>query len=93
MNGMSVQEKLGVNKYELDEYTHITIDKEMCRGGCDGRICLKICPAGVYTEKGDEIAVDHAGCLECGTCYVACPRSAIRWEYPHGGFGVVYRNG
>ena len=42
-----------------------------------------------------EISFDYAGCLECGTCRVVCPRSAeaLKWSYPRGGFGVQFRFG
>ncbi|MDH7479765.1 MAG: ferredoxin family protein, partial [Syntrophomonadaceae bacterium] len=44
--------------------------------------------------KDGEISFDCAGCLECGTCRVVCPRpGAIEWNYPRGGFGIVYRYG
>jgi len=93
VNGMSVPEKLSINKYELDESSHITVNQQVCKEVCKNRICLFICPAKVYTEKNGEIFVDHAGCLECGTCMVACNNKAIQWKYPEGGFGIVYRNG
>lgn len=54
-----------------------------------------ICPAGCYktTDSGQvEIAVD--GCLECGTCRVLCgPSGEVEWEYPRGGFGVMFKFG
>ena len=93
MNGMSVPEKLSVNKYELDECSHITIDREVCRRQCKNKVCLFICPAKVYNEQNGEIIVDHAGCLECGTCSIACIQKALKWKYPSGGFGIVYRHG
>jgi ferredoxin like protein len=31
--------------------------------------------------------------LECGTCRIACPHSALEWEYPRSGFGVQFRFG
>ena len=93
MNEMSLQEKLSINKYELDENSHISIDKRICQEVCKNRICLVICPAGVYTENNGEIFIDHAGCLECGTCLVSCPEEALHWNYPGSGFGIIYRYG
>ncbi len=46
-----------------------------------------------YNEALDEIVVEFAGCLECGTCMVACQEGAIDWAYPKGEFGVQYRYG
>ncbi|MEK6545549.1 MAG: ferredoxin family protein, partial [Nitrospinota bacterium] len=31
------------------------------------------------------------GCLECGTCRIAC--EFIEWRNPKGGYGVCYRYG
>lgn len=88
-----MEELLSLNKYEVDdECAHIELDKEICRE-CLSKICAFVCPAGLYTLKGEEISFDYAGCLECGTCRVACPRGGIKWNYPRGGFGVVYRYG
>ncbi len=90
----SVAEKLGMNKYELDEGNpHIEVYEELCRQKCADLACLYVCPADVYKEVNDRIVVDWAGCLECGTCRVACPSQALHWVYPRGGFGVVYRSG
>ncbi len=93
MNGLTVPEKLSFNKFELDEHSHIEIDREICRTKCISKVCLFICPAKVYKEHKGEVTADHAGCLECGTCLVACTEKALRWHYPAGGFGIIYRNG
>lgn len=94
MKRMSVPEKLAVDKFELDEgHSHIAINQEVCREVCTTRPCLFVCPAKVYTEQNGEILVDWAGCLECGTCQVACPHEALTWHYPRGTFGIHYRYG
>lgn len=93
MNNMSVPEKLSFNKYELDERSHISIDKQICQESCKNRVCLFICPAKVYSEKNGVVTAEHAGCLECGTCLVACTSKALSWHYPDGGFGIIYRHG
>jgi len=115
MNKMTILQKLAANKYELDEGNpHIEVNDEACRAQCPELACLYVCPANVYSEQNGRIVADWAGCLECGTCKVACPpvslkdpaskpalhvdtpsadRPALRWEYPRGGFGVIYRSG
>jgi ferredoxin like protein len=94
MNGMSTAEKLAANKFNLDEGNpHIIIDQELCRSLCREYTCLSVCPAKLYSRQGDEILVEWAGCLECGTCQVACPHAALSWQYPSGGLGVFYRYG
>jgi ferredoxin like protein len=40
-----------------------------------------------------QIAIEVAGCLECGTCLVVCPFGALAWRYPSGGAGIRYRFG
>lgn len=94
MNRMSLPEKLSVNKYELDEgHPHIMVNTEVCDVVCKTKACLFVCPAGVYSEQEGKIVADWGGCLECGTCKAACPAEALSWEYPRGGFGVIYRYG
>ena len=39
-----------------------------------------------------EIATD--GCFECGTCRVLCePSGDLEWNYPRGGYGVLFKFG
>jgi ferredoxin like protein len=94
MNPVSLPEKLAVDKFELDEgQPHILINQEVCRQVCQQRFCLFVCPAKLYSEQNGEILVEWAGCLECGTCQVACPHEALTWSYPRGSFGIYYRYG
>ena len=65
---METTELLGLNKFQVDEEeAHIVLDKAAC-ARCVKKPCLRVCPAGLYTEKNGEIMFDYAGCLECGTC-------------------------
>jgi ferredoxin like protein len=46
----------------------------------------------VYTlNKEGEVVLELDGCLECGTCRIACPE--LDWHYPRGGYGVQYKCG
>ena len=65
--------------------SHIRLDPELCKG-CLRRICLNICPAGVYVwdEKEERIRIRYEDCLECGTCWVACEMQSIEWSNPVG---------
>lgn len=90
---MTIEERLGVNKFMVDdEEAHIVPDKEACRQ-CAQKPCTFVCPAKLYVlnEQGDT-AFDYAGCLECGTCRIACPFAhRMKWNYPRGTFGIEYR--
>lgn len=95
MSRMTVDQCLGVNKFNLDhDNPHIQIDKKECLL-CNSRPCQYACPAGLYKPyKEQGMSFDFAGCLECGTCRIICIRSgAIQWDYPRGSLGVDYRYG
>lgn len=91
---LSPEELLGINKFAVDEEEpHIILDKTIC-AQCREKPCLVVCPAVLYTQKDGEINFDYAGCLECGTCRVACKNKGIvKWSYPRGTFGVAFRYG
>lgn len=91
---MSIEEKLGKDKFVVDDSNaHIKIDKTICRE-CKTKPCIVACPASLYSLKNGEISFDYAGCLECGTCRVICPYpGAIEWNYPEATFGVIFRYG
>lgn len=92
---VNVEEKLGVNKFIVDEENpHILLKKE----NVDKNELMKLvtaCPAGLYTLNEDgSVRFDYAGCLECGTCRVLCGNTILeKWEYPQGTFGVEFRYG
>jgi len=91
---VNVKAKLGVDVYKVDAETHIVVNHALCRAACAVKYCTYVCPAQVYTLGGDGLVhVEHDGCLECGTCVVACPADALTWHYPRAGHGVQYRFG
>ncbi|QNB47650.1 ferredoxin family protein [Thermanaerosceptrum fracticalcis] len=95
MKKLSIEERLGFNKFNVDDdEAHITINKEICRT-CTEKPCLYACPALLYNlNEAGEMTFDYAGCLECGTCRVVCQKQgAIQWNYPRGIFGVQFRYG
>jgi len=92
---ISIEEKLGVNKYFVNEgHPHIVIDPEYSDMK-EKKILVNACPAGLYKINEDGyLTFDYAGCLECGTCRVLCKGTIIReWNYPVGTFGVEFRYG
>ncbi|RLI27198.1 MAG: ferredoxin family protein [Candidatus Hecatellales archaeon] len=92
---MSIEEKLLLNKFVVDKIPHITLKREFC-SQCDLKPCLHVCPVQNFKLEKGEIVFDWAGCLECGSCRIVCKslgRGAVEWNYPRGGFGIVYRYG
>jgi ferredoxin like protein len=90
----TVPERLAANSFQVDEdESHIVVDQEVCRRTRTGAMLIAVCPAGVYSEQDGSIVVDHAACLECGTCLAVAAPGALTWHYPRGGFGVSFREG
>ncbi|WP_432748275.1 ferredoxin family protein [Pectinatus frisingensis] len=92
---MSIEEKLGVDKYLVDENNaHIEIDNTHS----DIQEKMKLvnaCPAGLYKLSDDgTLSFDYAGCLECGTCRILSMGKVVsKWEFPLGTMGIEYRLG
>ena len=95
---VNVDTLIGVNKYNVDEENrHIELADDDYAKLDDvefGKL-VRVCPAGLYKEREDGTrSFDYAGCLECGTCRIACEATIVKkWENPQPGMGVVYRYG
>ena len=90
---MKIEDKLFLDRFKVDEESHLRItDADRCRQ-CADRPCLYLCPANVYRLEGDCVSVNHEGCLECGSCRVACPLLNIDWRFPRGGYGISHKFG
>jgi len=95
MEKLTIEDKLGRNRFKTDEQiSHIQVDKEYMDPEEVERVCL-VCPAGLYKIGDDgKLQFDHLGCLECGTCRVLSGGRVIKdWNYPAGGFGISFREG
>ena len=91
---MNIEAKLGLDVFKLDTEPHILINQQTCQAECQAHYCLRVCPANLYTlNEQNEIQVDCEGCLECGTCLIACSHDALTWSYPRASYGVQYRFG
>lgn len=90
---IDLKAKLGLNVFKPLPEPHIKIRPGMEH---DSRLkaAVRGCPAGLYSvnEKG-EFALTIDGCLECGTCRIACGTEVLDWSYPEGGAGVQFRFG
>ena len=89
-----VDDKLGYNRFNTDEsYAHIEIDPEF-KDEEEIRKVVLACPAELYKYENGELTFNHEGCLECGTCRIACEGTILKkWENPQPGMGVMYRFG
>ena len=95
---VNVDALLGVNKYNVDEENaHIELaaeDYASLSAEEFGKL-VRVCPAALYKigEDGTR-SFDYAGCLECGTCRIACEGTIVaKWTNPGPSMGVVYRYG
>lgn len=89
---ISIEARLGLVSFEIDKEKHIKVAASICKD-CRDKPCLRFCPARRFTLEKEEIIHDSEGCLECGSCKFACPKGAVEFSYPRGGFGVYYRYG
>lgn len=91
---VNVDEYLSLNKYEVDESNpHIELVDNPRDDEFDKLIL--VCPAALYRrDENGKKTFDCAGCLECGTCRIACGGTIIKkWENPQPMMGVEYRFG
>jgi ferredoxin-like protein FixX len=91
---VNIDESISFNKYNVDEdNAHIELvpdpdDTEFAK-------LMRVCPAGLYkVDSNSQKLFDYAGCLECGTCRIACADTIIQqWRNPAAAKGVFYRFG
>lgn len=91
---VNVDEYLALNKYEVDEENaHIALVDNP--SDAEFRKLVLVCPAALYkVDESGAQSFDHAGCLECGTCRIACGDTIVeRWQNPRPTMGVEYRFG
>lgn len=90
-----VEDKLFQNRYLVDAgKPHIKV-REHTVPSAALLALTTVCPARCYetNEKG-QVEITPDGCMECGTCRVLCEASGeVEWNYPRGGYGVLYKFG
>ncbi len=90
-----MEERLYHNRYRVDEgRPHVVIHRRAVDSDAL-RSLVHLCPAGCYSknEKG-RVEVTLDGCMECGTCRIVCQGAPeLIWNYPRGGFGVLFKFG
>ncbi len=99
LESKTLSEKLFLVRFKTDTESHLKVNPEKCKV-CKDKSCIYICPAEVYKlavseanlmDEMENITISYEGCLECGTCRIAC--EFIEWKNPKGGYGVCYRFG
>jgi ferredoxin-like protein FixX len=91
---VNVDEYLSLNKYEVDETNaHIELVEDPSTE--EFLKLVRVCPAALYKiDEDGKKTFDYAGCLECGTCRIACGDTIIaKWTNPQPTMGVEYRYG
>ncbi|MEW6256956.1 MAG: ferredoxin family protein [Pseudomonadota bacterium] len=95
MSTPRVEEKLFQNRYLVDTgRPHIRVAPHAAPSA-NLLAMTRLCPAGCYgLNDAGQVEVVPDGCFECGTCRVLCePSGEIEWNYPRGGFGVLFKFG
>ncbi len=93
MEVMGLKAKLGLDVFKEAKEFHIKIKPGMEKNSRLKNAIL-VCPAGLYSENASgEVELSVDGCLECGTCLIACGEEILDWHYPGGGAGVQFRFG
>jgi ferredoxin like protein len=90
-----VEDKLFYNRYLVDSgRAHIKV-RPHTKPTPELLSLLKACPARCYemNDKG-QVEITADGCVECGTCRIIGEASGdIEWNYPRGGYGVLFKFG
>ncbi|MDR1136152.1 MAG: 4Fe-4S dicluster domain-containing protein [Clostridiales Family XIII bacterium] len=94
MAKMTLDDKLGVDRFKVDEHNaHIIVDETYNNIDEINRLIMA-CPAGLYSYNDGKVDFNYEGCLECGTCRVVSLGKVIKsWSYPRGPLGVEYHHG
>jgi len=76
----TLSEKLFLVRFKTNTESHLKVNPERCKV-CKDKSCIYICPAEVYKmDEKENITISFEGCLECGTCRIAC--EFIEWRNP-----------
>ncbi|MER9386570.1 MULTISPECIES: ferredoxin family protein [unclassified Mesorhizobium] len=90
-----VEDKLYQNRYLVDSgRPHIKVLPHEAPSA-NLLALTHVCPAKCYelNDKG-QVEITADGCMECGTCRILCETNGeIEWNYPRGGFGVLFKFG
>ncbi|MFB9982582.1 ferredoxin family protein [Mesorhizobium newzealandense] len=92
---LRVEDKLYHNRYLVDPgRPHIKVRPHE-KPSPNLLALTRVCPAKCYElNDAGQVEITPDGCMECGTCRILCEASGeIEWNYPRGGFGVLFKFG
>jgi electron transfer flavoprotein-quinone oxidoreductase len=81
----TLSERIARLQYNDDSESHITVENK--RSELMKKLIL-LCPTRCYSLEGEDVVLQHEGCVECGTCSIG-----TRWRHPKGEKGIMYRFG
>ncbi|MBM3578311.1 MAG: ferredoxin family protein [Alphaproteobacteria bacterium] len=90
-----VEDKLYLNRYLVDAgRAHIKV-RPHTKPSPQLLSLLNVCPAHCYElNSAGQVEIATDGCVECGTCRIIAEASGdIEWNYPRGGYGVLFKFG
>ena len=90
---LSIEDKLYLAKYKLDEESHLKIISSDNCLKCNDKPCIVVCPAEVYAWEDKKITISYDNCVECGACRIICPYHNIEMKSPRWGLGISHRFG
>jgi Dehydrogenases (flavoproteins) len=81
----TLNERVGQLKYNDDSKSHIIVHDPKSEFL---RKLVVLCPTKCYYQEGQNVMLQHEGCIECGTC-----ANGTEWRHPRGEKGVLFRYG
>ena len=81
----TVQDRVAKLCYHEDTISHIKI---LNSGKNFLKKMVTLCPTKCYSLEGNDVILQHEGCIECGTC-----SKETDWRHPRGEKGVIFKYG
>jgi len=81
----TVQDRVAKLCYHEDTLSHIKI---LNSGKNFLKKMVTLCPTKCYSLEGNDVVLQHEGCIECGTC-----SKETEWRHPRGEKGVLFKYG
>ncbi|MGC9009331.1 MAG: ferredoxin family protein [Sulfolobales archaeon] len=85
---LRIEELIKRNTWDIDKEPHIIIldDKKL-----PIKALTKLCPMRCYVVEENRVVFHYEECVECGLCRILSDSTVLKWEYPRGGKGIIFR--